>query len=61
MPNFKNRPFNRHIFKANAADSVAADVEIWATPEKIDVKNVFLPRDLPQNEQNTEGVSPLAF
>ena len=55
MSNFKNRPFNRHIFKAATNNSEAFEIDIWATPENIDVKNVFSTADAPQKEESTEG------
>ena len=61
MPNFKNRPFNRHIFTPKTTDLQGETLDIWATPEKIDVKNVFSPRDVAEKAADTEGSSPRDF
>ena len=55
MPNFKNRPLNRHIFTPKTTDLQGETLDIWATPEKIDVKNVFSPADTAQKAADTEG------
>jgi methylmalonyl-CoA mutase len=55
MPNFKNRPFNRNVFTSKTDNSAVVETDIWATPEKIDVKNVFSTADAPKNDAYTEG------
>ena len=61
MPNFKNRPFNRHIFTPKTMDLQGETLDIWATPEKIDVKNVFSPADVAEKAADTEGSSACDF
>ena len=52
-PNFKDIPFNRHIFGKTNNIAVTED-QIWETPEKIAVKPVFTAAD-------TEGVEHLGY
>lgn len=61
MPNFRNRPFNRHIFAPISTDSQGETANIWATPEKIDVKNIFSSADATQKAVDTEGSEKRGF
>lgn len=51
MSNFKEKPFNRHVFKKVKSSD---DNRIWVTPEKIDVKSIYTAAD-------TEGVANKGF
>ena len=52
MPDFKNRAFNRNVFKSPEKSEKG---ETWETPEKIAVKSVYQPSDVIARDEATEG------